>query len=479
MSQSELNHLTQPVADLITRAPVEISPDASIEAAALQMKAHDVSCLLLTTDGELTGIVTDRDLRNRAVAKGHPTDAQIKTIATLTPQSIEATATVFEGLVTMTRNHIHHLPILRHGKPIGVITATSIMQTQNTSPVALANSIRRQHDLDGLVAATANTATLQQSLANADASAYSVGHIMTAITDATTNQLLAMAHRQLGPPPVPYAWVAAGSQGRLEQTAKTDQDNCLILDDSFEEATHGAYFKALTTFVCDGLNACGYVYCPGNMMAVNPQWRVTLSQWQKYFERWITQPDPNALMLTCVFFDLRFIGGTASLFQSLQEAVFPLAQKNGIFLSHMVANALTHRPALNWWGGLSWNQAKRHPKSINLKHNAIVPIVDLARVYALAEGIPSSNTYDRLLAADHNVAVSRASAHDLRDTLAYLGKLRIQHQAAQTKRGETADNYLRLNSLSNFENIRIHHAFKTIKQLQEALAHRYQASRLT
>ena len=110
--------------------------------------------------------------------------------------------------------------------------------------------------------------------------------------------------------------------------------------------------------------------------------------------------------------------------------VFPLAQKNGIFLSHMVANALTHRPALNWWGGLSWNQAKRYPKAINLKHNAIVPIVDLARVYALAEGLPVSNTYDRLVAADHNVAVSRASAHDLRDTLAYLGKLRIKHQGA-------------------------------------------------
>jgi len=479
MSQNELNHLTQPIADLVTRAAVQIAPNETIQAVAQHMQTHDVSCLLLTQEGRLVGIVTDRDIRNRAVAQQVSFDAPVHLIATRYPHTIAATATVFEGLVTMTRNHIHHLPVLRDDAPIGVITATSVMQMQNTSPVALASAIRRQQDVDGLVTVTAHTAALQQNLASADASAYSIGHIMTAITDATTNQLLMMAHKKLGPAPVPYAWVAAGSQGRLEQTAKTDQDNCLVLDNAYDEALHGAYFLELAHFVCDGLNACGYVYCPGDMMATNAKWRVTLESWQRYFERWITQPDPTALMLTCVFFDLRFIGGEPNLFKQLQDMVFPLAQKNGIFLSHMVANALTHRPALNWWGGLSWNQAKRYPKAINLKHNAIVPIVDLARVYALAEGLPVSNTYDRLVAADHNVAVSRASAHDLRDTLAYLGKLRIKHQGAQTQRGEAADNYLRRNSLSNFENIRIHHAFKTIKQLQEALAHRYQANRLT
>ena len=171
MSQNELNHLTQPIADLVTRAAVQIAPNETIQAAAQHMQTHDVSCLLLTHEGRLVGIVTDRDIRNRAVAQQVSFDAPVHLIATRYPHTIAATATVFEGLVTMTRNHIHHLPVLRDDAPIGVITATSVMQMQNTSPVALASAIRRQQDVDGLVTVTAHTAALQQNLASADASA--------------------------------------------------------------------------------------------------------------------------------------------------------------------------------------------------------------------------------------------------------------------------------------------------------------------
>ena len=475
----DISEMTRPISDLVTRSAVSIDVAATIQDAARHMHANDVSCVLIVDDTTIRGIVTDRDIRNRAAADGRPVSDAALSIASEHPITVDATATIFEVMLLMTRKRIHHLPVMRDGQVIGVITATSLMRSQYTSPVSLGNSIHRQTDLQGLVNATAQTAALQKNLASADASAYNIGHIMTAITDATTNQLLVLAHQALGPAPIPYAWAAAGSQGRSEQTAKTDQDNCLILDDAFEASRHGEYFEKLANFVCNGLNACGYVYCPGNMMASNPQWRVTLQQWKKYFERWITQPDSKALMLTCVFFDLRFIGGDAQLMEQLQKTVFPMAKKNGIFLSYMAANALSHRPALSWWGGLSWSQAKKHPKSINLKHQAIVPIVDLARVYALSEGVVLSNTHDRLAAANHNIPASASSAHDLRDTLAYLGKIRIQHQATQTSAGEKADNYLRQKSLSRFETIRIQHAFKTITQLQAALAHRYQTRNLT
>ncbi|MDP4607683.1 MAG: DUF294 nucleotidyltransferase-like domain-containing protein [Burkholderiaceae bacterium] len=478
MDSNEFNNQAQPLSSLIKREPVVISPNASVREAAALMREQGVSCLLLQTGDSLVGIVTDRDIRNKAVAAGLDYNDSVLHIASKQPITIDAQATVFEGLLMLTQHNIHHLPVMQGARVLGVITATSLMQTHNASPVAVANDIRSQHNVDGLVKATANTSELQHSLARADASAYSIGHIMTAITDGVTIRLLELAHQQLGPAPVPYAWVAAGSQGRGEQTAKTDQDNCLILDNAYEPALHGEYFNALATFVCDGLNACGYVYCPGDMMATNPRWRVTLAQWQAYFARWIDQPDPKALMLTCVFFDLRCVAGTHDLLDNLRQNFAAKAQANGIFQSFMVGNALGHKPALNWLGNLDWNAAKKHPKSINLKHNAIVPIVDLGRVYALAEGGSAVNTLDRLSQASQHIAISHAGAHDLRDTLAYLSKLRIQHQAQQTAAGQAPDNYLRAHELSNFEKSRLKHAFKTIVGLQEAVGTRFGAQRL-
>jgi CBS domain-containing protein len=96
---------------------------------------------------------------------------------------------------------------------------------------------------------------------------------------------------QLGAPPIPYLWAACGSQGRREQTGISDQDNCLILSDDYREAEHGAYFAALAKFVSDGLNAAGYFYCPGDMMATNPRWRQPVATWRSYFAKWINIPD--------------------------------------------------------------------------------------------------------------------------------------------------------------------------------------------
>lgn len=131
---------------------------------------------------------------------------------------------------------------------------------------------------------------LQRSLVDADATAYSSAHIITAITDALTERLLQLAQARLGPAPVDFVWVAAGSQARNEQTARSDQDNCLVLDDAFDEALHGEYFAALARFVCDGLAQCGYIHCPGEMMAMTPTWRQPLRRWSQYFRGWTDRP---------------------------------------------------------------------------------------------------------------------------------------------------------------------------------------------
>ena len=465
-----------PVRALLKRAPVTAPPQTTIRAAAQLMREQRTSSVLIVEEGHLFGLVTDRDLRNRAIADGLDSGAPVIDIATVAPLTIDVAAPAFDALLLMARHNVHHVPVLDGNAVVGMITNTDVTQQHATSVVALAGEIHKQNSIDGLVAAAAKVKALQGHLVAAGASAYATGHIISAITDALTTRLLHLGEAQFGPPPVPFAWVAAGSQARSEQTAKSDQDNCMILDDAYDEATHGGYFKSLSTFVCDGLDACGYVHCPGEMMAMTDQWRQPQRVWAEYFRGWIDTPEPMALMLTCVFFDVRVIAGRAELLRELRADVLPRAKARGRFLGHMVGNALKHQPPLSLFGGISTIRSGEHKGTVDLKHTGIVPIVDLARVYALAAGHPAVNTHDRLAHAADSGEITAPAVRDLRGALEFLSTLRIRHQAQQMEAGFEADNYLRPEDLSNFEREQLKDAFGVVKSLQQVLGQRYRAS---
>lgn len=472
-ADSHLNLTTMPVRALIKREPITLPPTTSIRAAAQLMRDRRVSSILLVEQEHLFGLITDRDLRDRVVAQGLDIDQSIIEIATLAPLTIDGHSPAFDALLLMARHNIHHVPVMQGQQVVGMITATDLTEQHSTSPVYLTGDIYKQDSVDGLVLVAAKTKQLQRNLAAADATAYSTGHIVTAITDALTTRLLQLAEAELGPTPVDYAWVAAGSQGRGEQTAKSDQDNCLILDDGYDPARHGAYFEALSRYVCDGLDACGYAYCPGEMMAATDAWRQPRHRWWSYFRRWVEQPDPTALMLTTVFFDMRLVYGRAALLDELRRDVLRLTQGNRIFLAHMVNLALQHQPALGLFGNLVPIRTKEHAGTIDLKHSGVVPIIDLARVYALAAGLQAVNTNDRLAQAAQSREISERDARDLRDALEFIGALRLKHQARRLARGQEVDNFVVLDELSNFERSQLKDAFSVVQTLQKVLAQRF------
>ncbi|MBX3604925.1 MAG: CBS domain-containing protein [Piscinibacter sp.] len=462
-----------PLRDLLTRPPVQMAPTATIREAAMRMRDENVTSVLLVEDGRLAGIVTDRDLRNRVVAAGVSGERPVAEVATRAPHSVELSATAFDALLLMARHDVHHVPVLDGTRVAGLVSATDLAERQSASAVVLAGEIHAQDDLAGLQRASARIRQLQRMLAAADATAYATGHIVTAITDALTKRLIHLAERRLGPPPVAYAWVAAGSQARSEQTARSDQDNCMVLADDFDAARDTAYFDALAREVCSGLDACGYVFCPGEMMAMTPRWRQTRRQWMATLRHWVEEPDPTALMLTCVFFDMRAVHGAAALVEEVCADALSRTRGHGIFLAHMARNALSRRPPLGLFGGISAPRSGEHRGTVDLKMLGVVPIVDLARVYALAGGHTPVNTHDRLAQAARSGEVSEQGAHDLRDALEYLAALRIQHQARQLDAGRPVDNLLVLHELSNFERTQLRDAFRVVQGLQDVLAARY------
>ncbi|WP_028880618.1 DUF294 nucleotidyltransferase-like domain-containing protein [Terasakiella pusilla] len=470
----DMGLVTTKVRDLLRRqGPVTIEPETTIQQAAQKMSKEGVSCLLVLKDDAIVGIVTDKDLRNRVVAKGFDIAKPLSDIMTANPICIDAEDYLFDAMLLMSQKNIRHLPVMDAGRAAGVITNTNIVQKQSTSMVYLVGDIYKRDTIEGLQDVVKQVPTMVMNLVNGGASAHNVGHVVSTVTDAIATRLIQMAEEELGQAPIPYTWIIMGSEARHEQTALSDQDNGIILDDSYEEAVHGDYFRALAKFVCDGLNACGYVYCPGDVMATNDKWRQPLSVWKRYFAKWIDTPEPEALMLSSIFFDMRALHGTESLYDDLRKFVIDKSTGNRIFLSFMAGNALSHQPPLGFFKNFVLIRGGEHNHTFDLKHNGVVPIIDLARTYALDVGLSEINTEDRLKAAVERKVISQAGANDLLDALEFISITRLRHQAKQIQNGQKADNFMAPDDMSHFERNHLKDAFNVVKTMQSALASAY------
>ncbi|NNE51744.1 MAG: cyclic nucleotide-binding/CBS domain-containing protein [Sulfitobacter sp.] len=457
-----------PVERLMTRDPVICAPDTPIREAAAQMQAARISSICICDGDVFRGIVTVRDMNGRVVAGGLDPAGPIFTAMTANPLTLEPKALVMDVLHLMVERGIGHIPIVDDGRLVGIVTQTNLTRAQALSSADLVGRVAKATDAAAMARATTEIPALLLQLVEAGNRHEVVTRLITDIADTATRRLLALAEAELGPPPVPYLWLACGSQGRQEQTGVSDQDNCLILSDDFSEAQR-PYFAALSKFVSDGLDTCGYFYCPGDMMATNPRWCQPLSAWRSYFAGWIATPNPEAQMLSSVMFDLRPIGGDTRLFADLKESTLEQASKNSIFTAHMISNSLKHQPPLGLLRGLATIRSGEHRNRLDLKHNGVVPVVDLGRIYTLQGRLTPVNTRARLEAAMAAGVMSKTGGADLLDAYDLIADTRLEHQAAQVKAGEKPTNYLDPSALSDFERSHLRDAFVVVKTMQSAV----------
>ena len=461
----DLSAMKLEVSSLTDRKPVIVDSSLSIQNAAQLMTKEQVSSILVTEDYVLKGLLTDQDIRSRCVAQNLSFTQPVSSIMTTNLETVEHNTLLSEALLAMTRKQVQHLPVIKKQLPIGILTSSDIVRHLTTNPTLIATDINKANSIKALKKISVRLPELQLQLSLSSATAKHIGEVFSSITDAITIRLIELAEIKLGPAPIKYVWAAGGSQARNEQTSHSDQDNALIISDEFKEE-HADYFKALANFVCDGLNDCGYVYCPGNAMASNDEWRQPAKIWHSYFSNWITEPEPKSLMLSSIFFDLRPVYGDTSLFDELQNNMLNMTKKNQLFISHLIGNALTHKPPLGFFRNFLMVQDDKHKNALNIKHRGIVPIVDIARVVALKNGLKETNTVERLFAALDCKGISGEMHGNLIDALEFISSLRIRHQAEQIRKGVDADNFLPIEELSGLEKSHLKDSFDIIKTMQ-------------
>ena len=463
----------------VAHKPALLCPETtSVQEAARQMRAADASCIFVAArDGRAAGIVTDNDFTEKIVAGGVPLDRPITEVMCSPVISVESTEHVFQVLLQMLAHDIHHVLVTEDGLPRNIVTYHDLMLLQGKSPLNVARNIERQQTLEGLAAAQQSTVDLIPLLMREGAKASHITRVVAEINDRIMLKILDLAHAQLGPPPVPYCWVTLGSEGRREQTFKTDQDNALIFEGSAAQSLDAeGYFAQLAQFAQDALARCGYPLCLGGFMASNPRWRMSVGGWMREFEHWITEPVERGVQNALIFFDMRPVAGDFSLFEEMRESNRALLENASFFKSVLAHISINHKPPLGFFRTFVVEQSGEHKNELDLKLFGTWPIVNAARLFALDAGIDQTNTVDRLNALEAAKYGDPGLLDDLREAFEFLTALRLERQLEQKAAGQPINNYLSPSALSNLQKSLLKEAFQTIVRVQSAIETRFKTA---
>lgn len=464
-----------PVGD-IAKEVVSVGEGTSIQEAAQVMSKKKISSLIIVDKLNLpVGIVTEKDLGEKVVAKARSVSEPVKNIMTLPLIRVDASDPCFEAVLKMIKYNIHHLLVIKEGALKGIMTNHDLALPRETSPLSAATEVENQQTIDGLISVSVKMNTIVGLLLDEGTRASCITKIITEMNDRLMKKVLEIAEKTYGRPPVPYCWIACGSEGRKEQTFKTDQDNALIYADpeTTEEEEIRRYFSLFTSFVTDSLIKVGFPLCRSGNMASNPRWCQPLKAWKRYCSDWINGPTADAVLQSLLFFDSRPIYGKFGIFEGLRDSVHSMVGSQSIFLGHMANMIIKNTPPIGFLRSFVVDKTGEHKDTFNLKVKGITPLVDVVRLFALERGIKETSTMERINALKDRHTIVKECSDELEHALEFMMLIRIRHQCEQIKETMNADNFVNPHALSNVEKKTMSEAFHLISKMQNLIFERY------
>ena len=449
------------------------SEDTPIQQAASLMCGKKCSSIFIKNPkGEYTGVVTDTDLRSKVIAKGRDITAPIATIMSSPLHSVQMDAMVSEALLEMMDTNLKHLAVRdRQSNVVGILTNRDLLTAQEQSPFFVIRELASTSSMDEIVHLQKRTPRLIQNMINSGAKARTITRLISSISDAILDKLVGFALDELGPAPSEFVFLIVGSEGRNEQTLKTDQDNAIIYADvgKAESSAAKAYFLKFGERVCTWLDQAGYDFCKGNVMAMNPKWCQPLSLWKRYFYSWIRVSTPKDLMQSNIFFDLRGGCGNIGLVDELRLFLFESLEGWTRFFRDLTVNALGFKPPLGFFRNFVVESKGEHRHKLDIK-KSMTPIVDIARIYALSNNISETNTHERLYRLYLEKVLNEETYNDLDHAYSYLMHQRLSCQIKNILEGKKPDNYMDPNKLSRMDQTMLKEIFKRIESMQTKLS---------
>jgi len=455
----------------IARTFPSCSASTPIRQAAELLSASGRSAIVILDEkGRPAGMVTDDDLRKKVIVAGLSSLREVGAIMSAPLVYVSAKVPVFEAMLVMMGHRVKHLGVFDDGRIRGVITERDLLLEGTHSPVFLIHEIQSAREKVRLKEAYAKLPSVVSRLLASGVTAGFVNGIITSITDAVLARIFDMVLDSMGPPPAEFAFLLFGSEGRREQTLKTDQDNAIVYADVAQKDQQQVrdYFLEMGTRICDLLNETGQKYCDNNIMAKNPEWCQPLSRWKNYYRKWIVSDDPDRILSASIFFDFRLGHGSQRLVDELHDALFSELREWPGLLRHMARNTLHYRPPLGFFGNFVLKERGQGKGGLDIK-SAMRLVVDFGRIYAMQSAMTETNTVKRIQKLYEQKSLDKEQLDDLVHAYDFLMHQRLKHQSRVMQSSGQPDNFIRPGNLTTIDQQALKEAFKQIRVAQAKL----------
>lgn len=451
---------------------VSCTGSTPVYVAARQMAKNKVSCLFVTDEtGKITGYVTDMTIRDKVVANLSDANNPVISIIDKPVVSISTQAYVYEALLMMFRTKTRYLLIKHNGEYIGFQSRNKLLSEQAQSPLVFIQSVKSASTVVELKRKWEKVPEIVTQLLERGVNAEIANQVITTVADTIAIKVIEGVIDEMGTPPAKFVFMVLGSEGRKEQTLKTDQDNAIIYEDKANEHREEvrAYFLQFAETVSGRLNEIGFGFCDGGFMAKNSKWTHSLSHWKRNYASWIEDSLAETAIKFSTFFDCRFLYGEASIMDELKTFLDEELQKPLEKLFYMMAkNALQYEPPLTFFKNIRTTTVGSQ-EVFDIK-KTMTPIVDLVRVYALQNRIFEVNTGERLKALKEIGVFTETAYNELYLSYYFLMRMRLKNQANQIMNDKKQpDNYIDLNTVTKIEQGTLVEIFKTITNFQSRI----------
>lgn len=446
------------------RRAATIDMDQSLQSAAKMMLAKQTDLLFVTKDrNDVIGILHKDQFALRTIADQSDSQARVYQFMQSPVTFLDESRLLFEALFLMEQQGIDYLAVRDKEMQLNkYVEKNDLLVAQQNASLLLVRKIEKSQLLTQLQSLYDKLPGILFVLLNTDSNCRNIAQISTAISDAIGRRVVELCMETLGEPPAPFAFVTLGSDGREEQTLKTDQDNAIIYSDEVS-ASDREYFQELAKRINNWLNDIGYEFCKGKIMAQNPDWCQPLSKWKEYFKEWVSNSDPESILDTSIFFDLRHVYGDQNIVKELREDIFRHTESNNVFFTNLALSV--HRTK-----AVSFSEKL---ESIDLK-KAMMPVVGFARLYSLKNKINETNTVYRLKGVMNAGNINKDLIREAIKAYEFLMFLRYRHQTNSILSNNNPDNRIKLVDLTNIEKAALKTALADISELFSQLGIDYE-----
>ena len=461
-----------------TKNPVTCSEKTMLRDAAIKMSALKIGCIIvIDKEKKPVGIITNSDIKNKIATGKYPIETSVTNIMSSPVITSRKDLTIADGQLQMIKHNIGHLCITKDGtvnsKLVGVLSHHDVLVTLGNNPTVILKEIKRATRTKKLRTVRLKGNTLLKSYLEQNIPLTHIIKVISQINDAVTFRAIEIALLKMPtPPPVKFTWLAIGSQGRKEQLLFTDQDNALVFEDvakeKYEETQ--AYFIELAKYVTKSLNKIGFEYCEADMMASNPEWCKSISEWKNQFENWILKPDEKAVLLSSIFFDYSRIYGDEGLVNELSDTIFKTLKNTSLFFKFLGRDAIKSPSPLGFFKQFLVEQNGEQKDLFNIKSRGLMPLIDAARLLILSKHVKGvNNTSERY----EKLAELEPNNKELFDSCSYAFKALSKFKAKQGLLHNNSGKFIALETLTKEEKLKLKRCFKPINEIQETLKFRF------